>query len=100
MLYSNANNTHMHTHTHPHTLAHTHTNMHGGVSKGSTLINKLDFSKVFDTVPQNRLLHKLSSYGITGSLHLWVQNFLTQQRMKVVSEGKESHEVPVDSSVP
>ena len=60
----------------------------------------LDFPKAFDTVPHNRLLHKLSSYGITGILHLCLQNILTQRRMKVVTEGEELHEVPVDSSVP
>ena len=30
----------------------------------------LDFSKVFDTVPHNRLLHKLDHYGIRASTHL------------------------------
>ena len=65
-----------------------------------TNVSILDFSKAFDTVPHNRLLHKQSSYGITGSLRLWLQNFLTQRRMKVVTEGEESHEAPVDSGVP
>ena len=45
---------------------------------------------------------KLSSYGITGSFHLWLQNFLTQRQrcMKVIIEGKESHEVPAYSGIP
>ena len=51
-------------------------------------------------MPHNRLLYKLSSYGITGSLRLWLRNLLTQRRMKVVTEGEESHEAPVDSGVP
>ena len=65
-----------------------------------TNVSILDFSKAFDTVPHNRLLHKQSSYSITGSLHLCLQNVLTQRRMQVVIEGEELHEVPVDSSVP
>ena len=65
-----------------------------------TNVSILDFSKAFDTVPHNRLLHKQSSHGITGNLHLCLQNVLTQRRRQVVIEGEELHEVPVDSSVP
>ena len=35
----------------------------------------LDFSKAFDSVPHKRLLHKLSSYGIKGSLLSWITDF-------------------------
>ena len=47
----------------------------------------LDFCKAFDTVPHKKLLHKLSLYGITGPLHTWLSNFLTQRSMRVVIEG-------------
>ena len=60
----------------------------------------LDFSKAFDKVAPNRLLHELDSYGTTENLHLWLQTFRTEQHMKIVIEGEESHEVPVDSGVP
>ena len=56
----------------------------------------LDFSKAFDTVPHSKLLHKLSSYEIGGKLHCWLKNFLTKRKMKVVVEGEESAELPVD----
>ena len=60
----------------------------------------LDFSKAFDTVPHDRLLHKLEGYGIRGELSRWLSSFLTQRRMKVIVEGQHSQDVPVDSGVP
>ena len=45
----------------------------------------LDFSKAFDTVPQDRLLHKLNQYGITWDLHQWLTTFLTHRQMTVHS---------------
>ena len=60
----------------------------------------LDFSKAFDTVPHRKLLYKLNQYGIHGSTHLWLKNFLTNRKMRVVLEGEESEEVLVESGVP
>ena len=60
----------------------------------------LDFSKAFDTVPHQKLLHKLEAYGIRGSLHTWISNFLTQRQMRVVVEGEKSRAVDVGSGVP
>ena len=37
----------------------------------------LDYRKAFDSVPHLRLLSKLESYGIKGSLLRWIKNFLT-----------------------
>ena len=36
-----------------------------------------DFSKAFDKVPHQRLLNKLSHYGIGGSTLVWIQSYLT-----------------------
>ena len=36
----------------------------------------LNFSKAFDVVPHQRLLHKLDHYGIRGPTLRWIQNFL------------------------
>ena len=60
----------------------------------------LDFSKAFDTEPYDRLLHKLTSYGVTGTLHTWLTCFLTERTMQVVVEGTSSSATTVDSGVP
>jgi hypothetical protein len=60
----------------------------------------LDFSKAFDTVPHNRLLHKLHHYGIRGELHSWILAFLKTRSQRVVVDGAHSDWVHVDSGVP
>ena len=60
----------------------------------------LDFSKAFDTVPHDRLLHKLENYGIRGNLLKWSKSFLCDRHMRVVVEGETSREEPVLSGVP
>ena len=60
----------------------------------------LDFSKAFDTVPHNRLIHKLSNYGINGPTLSWLECFLTKRDMKVVLDGTASEPASVDSGVP
>ena len=68
--------------------------------KKQTDVAILDFSKAFDTVPHDKLLYKLSKYGIKGNLYKWLQCFLTRRQMKVLVDGEESEEKPVDSGVP
>lgn len=60
----------------------------------------LDFSKAFDTVPHQKLLHKIHQYGIQGNIHHWLTNFLTTRSMRTIVEGKSSDETSVDSGVP
>ena len=38
-----------------------------------------DFQKAFDTVPHKRLIHKLSTVGITGQLSAWLSNYLSER---------------------
>ena len=36
----------------------------------------MDIAKAFDTVPHNRLRHKLQWYGIVGNIYEWISSFL------------------------
>lgn len=60
----------------------------------------LDFCKAFDSVPHERLLSKLRSYGITGNLEKWFCAFLTGRRQRVVVKGKFSKWSEVRSRIP
>ena len=46
-----------------------------------------DFQKVLDKVPHNRLLNKLKSYGLTGMVLNWINDFLSNRRQRVVVRG-------------
>ncbi|BHF69511.1 hypothetical protein SprV_0301255700 [Sparganum proliferum] len=43
----------------------------------------IDFRKAFDTVAQQRLLHKLSAIGIRGNLLNWIGAFLVGRKQRV-----------------
>ncbi len=60
----------------------------------------LDFCKAFDKVPHQRLLLKLKSYGITGNLYNWIQDFLIGRTQRVVLNGKMSEWRNVNSGIP
>ena len=60
----------------------------------------MDFAKAFDKVAHNRMLYKLSSYGVKGNTLGWISSFLSGRSQKVVLEGKSSSSVPVLSGVP
>ena len=54
----------------------------------------LDFSKAFDKVPHQRLLHKLRYYGLTDSALAWIGSFLSGQSQQVVVDGAMSSQCP------
>ena len=58
----------------------------------------LDFSKAFDKVPHQRLLHKLRYYGVTALV--WIGSFLSGRSQQVVVDGAMSSQCPVLSGVP
>ena len=59
-----------------------------------------DFSKAFDTVPHYRLLHKLKSMGINKNTFLWIKDFLSEPRQRVVINGVQSQYGAVRSGIP
>ena len=69
-------------------------------SKTQTDVVVLDFSKAFDVVPHQRLLHKLDHYGIRGTTLNLIQNFLTNRTQKVAVDGSSSESARVRSGVP
>jgi ribonuclease P/MRP protein subunit RPP40 len=60
----------------------------------------MDFMKAFDTVPHERLLSKLSSYGIAGRAHNWVKAFLYGRKQCVQINGTKSPWGRVTSGIP
>ena len=50
----------------------------------------LDFMKAFDSVPHERLISKLSSYGIDGKLRTWLRTFLTKRKQRTIVDGNAS----------
>jgi len=66
----------------------------------STDIVYLDYSKCFDKVCHNKLLYKLSKYGITGSAYNWLRNFITGRVQHVKINSSTSPAMPVRSGVP
>jgi hypothetical protein len=59
-----------------------------------------DFAKAFDCVPHNRLLQKLTSFGITGNTYNWIKSFLLQRKQFVSVNGVKSKTENVLSGVP
>ena len=60
----------------------------------------LDFSKAFDCVPHQRLLHELHYYGISGPTLYWVKYFLSNRTQHVSINGSHSALANVTSGVP
>ena len=60
----------------------------------------LDFRKAFDTVPHKRLLMKLKSYGITGKIFQWIEDFLVGRSQQVKVGTSLSKKSEVTSGIP
>ena len=60
----------------------------------------LDFSKAFDKVPHERLIHKIAAHGIGGNLLKWIKGWLTNRKQRVCINGNKSDWGNVTSGVP
>ena len=60
----------------------------------------LDFSKAFDSVPHDKLIFKLSQFGITGPLLDWFSDYLSERKQRVVVDGFSSSYLDVTPDVP
>ena len=59
----------------------------------------LGFSKAFDKVSHEKLLHKLHRYGISGHVLHWIKAFLANRSQTVVLENEKSSRVSVTTGV-
>ena len=59
-----------------------------------------DFAKAFDSVPHERLLRKIESYGIGGNFLNWIKSFLRDRKQRLVLNGFKSSWSNVVSGVP
>ena len=60
----------------------------------------IDFSKVFNLVPHDRMLMKIAATGVDLRVVIWVNEFLLGLSYRVKVDGKLSEEVRVTSGVP
>ena len=68
--------------------------------QGAIDVAFLDFAKAFDRVSHPHLINKLKSYGVSGQLLEWLNNFLSNRKQRVMIDGHESNWLEVTSGVP
>ena len=60
----------------------------------------LDLSRAFDSVPHQRLLHKLHYFGVRNRTLEWIKSFLLGRSQRVQVNGEKSGWLDVISGVP
>ena len=60
----------------------------------------VDFSKTFDKVNHNLLIHQVKHYGIRGKVNNWIESYLSGRSQADIVEGEKSTYLSVDSGVP
>lgn len=69
-------------------------------SHHSTDIVYVDFSRAFDSIVFSKLMYKLEKCSITGKLHGWIKNFVSNRTQCVVVNYNYSSDCNVLSGVP
>ena len=69
-------------------------------SRKKTDVVYIDFARAFDSVVHDKLLFKLSVYGIGNELYSWIGNFLKNRTQQVLIEQCLSKHEEVKSGVP
>ena len=60
----------------------------------------VDFRKTFDAIPNSILLRKLQSLGVAGNLWCWIRDYLSERTEVTMTNGCQSHAMPVTFGVP
>jgi hypothetical protein len=68
--------------------------------KQIALLLLIDFSKAFDTVDHNILLHKLHHYGVRDEAHKWLKSYLSDRTQYVCIDNKFSDTQQLEFGVP
>ena len=69
-------------------------------NKRHSIVAALDYSKAFDTLDYQLLLHKLGTLGISGRTLTWFKSYLTQRRQCVKYNNVLSYYESIKYSVP
>ena len=82
-------------------LIHFSKNIYKQLDKSNSVLSIfIDFSKAFDTVPHDILLHKLDHYGIRGRMNAWFSDYLSNRSQTCVFENHESSSLNSTLGVP
>ena len=66
----------------------------------SITIAYVDFQRAFDSISHTNLLHKLTRYGISGNLYVWIEAFLLNRTQAVRVGTSISTTCTITSGVP
>ena len=66
----------------------------------SVTVAYVDFQRAFDSISHPKLIHKLTSYGVSGNLLHWIKSFLTGRTQAVRVGQSVSQTCQITSGVP